>query len=55
VHLKPVTCPRLESGGEAISASRVRTLLETEDFNAIAKLVPETTLEYLKKKFLTPE
>jgi [citrate (pro-3S)-lyase] ligase len=40
--------PRKESDGEVISASRVRKLLETKDFDAIATLVPETTLEYLK-------
>jgi [citrate (pro-3S)-lyase] ligase len=45
--------PRLESEGEAISASRVRTLLETYDFDAIEKLVPKTTLRYLQEKFMT--
>jgi [citrate (pro-3S)-lyase] ligase len=43
--------PRKESEGEPVSASRVRKLLETKDFGAIAKLVPETTLAYLKEKF----
>jgi [citrate (pro-3S)-lyase] ligase len=47
------TIPRLESGGEVISASLVRTLLELQDFKAIAKLVPVTTLRYLKKRFRT--
>jgi [citrate (pro-3S)-lyase] ligase len=40
--------PRKEGEGGVISASRVRKLLETKDFNAIAKLVPETTLQYLE-------
>jgi len=39
--------PRKESDGEAISASRVRKLLEKQNFEEIAKLVPKTTLEYL--------
>ncbi len=40
--------PRKELDGDVISASRVRKMLETKDFDAIAKLVPETTLAYLK-------
>lgn len=42
---------RKESGGMVISASRVRKLLETKNFDEIAKLVPKTTLEYLGKNF----
>jgi [citrate (pro-3S)-lyase] ligase len=42
---------RLESDGEVISASRVRKLLETLNFDEIAKIVPQTTLEYLVNKF----
>jgi [citrate (pro-3S)-lyase] ligase len=41
---------RKETGGEVISASRVRELLKTNDFEAIAKLVPEVTLNYLKNR-----
>ena len=41
---------RKEIGGKAISASRVRKLLETNDFGEIAKLVPKITLDYLKEK-----
>lgn len=40
--------PRKEQDGEVISASRVRKLLKTKDFAEIAKIVPPTTLEYLK-------
>jgi [citrate (pro-3S)-lyase] ligase len=40
--------PRKEHDGEAISASRVRKLLELRDFDAIARLVPTATLEYLR-------
>ncbi|MDR2649967.1 MAG: hypothetical protein LBB94_09685 [Clostridiales bacterium] len=43
--------PRKESGGEVISASKVRKLLETKDFDEIAKIVTETTFAYLKEKF----
>lgn len=45
--------PRKESGGQVISASRVRKLLETNDFKSIKKIVPRTTLEYLKKDFIS--
>lgn len=41
--------PRKEQDGEVISASRVRKLLEINDFDAIAKIVPQTTLDYLKE------
>ena len=44
-----VEIPRKESGGDAISASRVRELLDAGNFEAIRPLVPETTLEYLKQ------
>ncbi len=43
--------PRKEQDGEVISASRVRKLLETKDFNAISQLVPPTTALYLKNKY----
>ncbi|MDR0991844.1 MAG: adenylyltransferase/cytidyltransferase family protein [Ruminococcus sp.] len=43
--------PRKETNGKVISASRVRELLKTRDFEAIAPLVPIQTLEYLKKKY----
>jgi len=43
--------PRKKSGKEVISASRVRRLLCDEDFDAIAKLVPKTTLSYLVQNY----
>jgi len=43
-----VEIPRKEQSGEVISASRVRKLLDTKSFEAIEKIVPKTTLEYLK-------
>uniref|UniRef100_A0A806K2V3 [citrate [pro-3S]-lyase] ligase n=1 Tax=uncultured bacterium contig00107 TaxID=1181573 RepID=A0A806K2V3_9BACT len=49
--IEVIEIPRKEYGGEAISASRVRKLLENKDWVEIEKLVPETTLEYLKNKF----
>jgi len=42
---------RREELGEVISASRVRKLLKDKDFEAISKLVPKSTLEYLLKNF----
>ena len=42
---------RKDFGGEVISASRVRKLLETKDFDSIGNIVPETTLAYLKEKY----
>ncbi|MDR0785983.1 MAG: polysaccharide pyruvyl transferase family protein, partial [Treponema sp.] len=41
--------PRKESGDAPISASRVRAFLKENNFEEIAKLVPKTTLEYLKE------
>lgn len=46
-----VEIPRKEQGSQVISASRVRKLLELKDFDSIAKLVPPTTLNYLKTTF----
>lgn len=43
--------PRKESGDNVISASRVRRLLDDKNFEAISKLVPETTLNFLKSKY----
>ena len=40
--------PRKESAGAPISASRVRALLDQRDFDAIAQIVPPTTLAYLR-------
>lgn len=39
--------PRKETNGGVISASRVRKLLEENNFEEIEKLVPQTTLTYL--------
>lgn len=44
--------PRKEQAGEVISASRVRKLLKANDFNEIAKIVPESTLDYLKERYI---
>jgi len=43
--------PRKEVNGEVVSASRVRRLLREKKFAEIEKLVPKTTLEYLKDRF----
>jgi [citrate (pro-3S)-lyase] ligase len=42
-----VETPRLESAGNAVSASRVRRLLQEQNFAAIRELVPATTYEWL--------
>jgi citrate lyase synthetase len=42
-------CQTTEQAGTPISASRVRKLLEADNFDEISALVPETTLKYLKK------
>ena len=42
--------PRKEQNGEVISASKVRKLLEENNFHEIKKLVPKTTFKYLKNK-----
>ena len=39
--------PRLEEGGEVISASRVRSLLNSGDMDAVRQMVPQCTYEYL--------
>lgn len=41
--------PRLESGGEAISASRVRALLREQQWDAVAAICPSTTVDYLRE------
>lgn len=43
--------PRLTAGGEPVSASRVREILHAEgaDSEKLAELLPETTLNYLRK------
>jgi [citrate (pro-3S)-lyase] ligase len=43
-----IEIPRKTTDKEPISASRVRELLKRGDLEAIAKLVPSSTLEYLK-------
>lgn len=43
-----IEIPRRESGGAAISASRVRELLDAGDLEAIRPLVPQTTFDYLQ-------
>lgn len=46
--LELVVIPRKDFGGQPISASRVRLLLKENKFDEIEKIVPQTTLEYLK-------
>ncbi|MCF2143989.1 MAG: [citrate (pro-3S)-lyase] ligase [Candidatus Heimdallarchaeota archaeon] len=46
--------PRKELDGEAISASKVRKLLVEGKFDAIAKIVPKTTLAFLRSPAAKP-
>ena len=47
-----IEIPRVDSqDGNVISASRVRKLLEMGNFTEVEKLVPATTLNYLKGKY----
>lgn len=43
--------PRLEREGIPISASRVRSLMDKGDLKTALALVPETSYEYIEKKF----
>ena len=49
--IKFVEIPRAKAGDKVISASEVRRLLEEKNWDKITTLVPETTLQYLKKRF----
>ena len=46
--------PRLEAQGRPISASTVRTLLQQGDFDAVADLVPPSTLSYFMSSEAEP-
>ncbi len=46
--IEVVEIKRVEQDGKAISASRVRELLKRGDFKELEKIVPHTTLEFLK-------
>lgn len=44
-----IEIPRKESGGDAISASRVRQLVDDGDLEAVRPLVPQTTFDFLAR------
>lgn len=46
--------PRKKAMNQPISASTVRRLLQKNDFQALKKLVPPTTLDYFKSPKATP-
>ena len=46
--------PRKEINGEVISAKKVRAALVDNDFDKIQKLVPQSTFDFLKKKYSEP-
>lgn len=43
--------PRREINGQVISAKSVRAALNSSDFDTLKKLVPATTLDYLREKY----
>lgn len=43
--------PRLEIGDAPISATNVRQCIADKDFESLTKLVPPTTLEYIRKQY----
>jgi [citrate (pro-3S)-lyase] ligase len=49
--IRAVEMPRCEVGGRPVSASEVRRLLARGDFEAMASLVPKTTLARLRAKY----
>lgn len=49
--IQPVVIPRLEEGGAAISASRVRELLAKNDMEALRPLVTDVTYRYLCEEY----
>ena len=46
--------PRLATGGEIISASKVREMIRAEDWEAIACMVPDATYQYLRSEEARP-
>lgn len=52
--VETVQLDRRETGGEAISAYRVREALRREAYETVRRLVPETTLDYLLSEEAAP-
>ncbi len=52
--IKHIIVKRMENSKNAISASRVRDLLKENDFKNIEKIVPPSTLEFLKSEAAEP-
>lgn len=50
-NVQVIEIPRKENCGKVISASLVRKYLDNKDFDSIRKVVPETTFDYLIKKY----
>ena len=49
--IEVVEIDRVEKGGDAISASRVRRLLKEKNFEELKSIVPPTTYEFLKENY----
>jgi [citrate (pro-3S)-lyase] ligase len=52
--IRCVIVPRKEADGSAISASTVRTLIKSGDFDALGALLPATTLDFLRSEEAVP-
>lgn len=50
-HLNLVVLPRKEIAGDIISATKVRKALKEKDFIKLRTFLPETTFDYIVKKF----
>lgn len=49
--IEVIEIPRKEVSGQVISASNVRNLLNNRDWQGVERLVPHTTLEYIKANY----
>ncbi len=49
--IEVIEIPRKEISGQVISASNVRALLNNRDWQGVERLVPHTTLEYIKANY----
>lgn len=47
--IEVIELPRMEFGGTAISASRVRTMMENNDSAGLGDLLPESTLRHIQR------
>jgi len=53
-NIECIVVPRKEADGEIISASDVRTAIQSGDFDTLKKLVPDTTYQYFMSEDAQP-